>query len=51
MKFYFELLPRRVKTKINQKIFKFFDYAPRVYFEIRKIFNITTESYLESIGP
>jgi 1-phosphatidylinositol-4-phosphate 5-kinase len=33
------------------KICKFTDYAPHVFYELRTIFGISTESYLRSIGP
>ncbi len=37
LKYYFELLPRRLKeTRANEKIYKFFDYAPRAFYEIRR---------------
>jgi hypothetical protein len=37
LKYYFELLPRRLKeTRANDKIYKFFDYAPRIFYELRK---------------
>lgn len=51
LKYYFELLPRRVKNMDNCKIYKFYDYAPKVFYEIRTDFKITSDSYLRSIGP
>lgn len=51
LKYYFEILPRRLKSGKNEKIYKFKDYAPKVFFEIRKDFKVNTESYLKSIGP
>ena len=52
LKFVFELVPRRVMDhKTAYKICKFFDYAPKVFNEIRKLYNIKSEDYLRSIGP
>lgn len=52
LKFVFELVPRRsLDQKTQYKICKFFDYAPRVFNEIRKMYSIKSEDYLRSIGP
>jgi 1-phosphatidylinositol-4-phosphate 5-kinase len=52
LKYYFELLPRRVgNDKSTMKICKFFDYAPQVFNSIRKIYGIENDDYLRSIGP
>ena len=50
-KYYFELCPRRTKEKNIYKICKFQDYAPYIFHEIRRLYGITTTSYLKSIGP
>jgi len=52
LKFVFELVPRRTDdSKSQYKICKFFDYAPAVFNQIRKMFGIKNEDYLRSIGP
>jgi Ca2+-binding EF-hand superfamily protein len=52
LKYYFELVPRRTHDDKNAfKICKFFDYAPSVFCEIRKLYGIKNEEYLRSIGP
>jgi len=52
LKYYFELVPRRTSGEKNAfKICKFFDYAPNVFCEIRKLYGIKNEDYLRSIGP
>ena len=43
-----------IETRHQERLFKycqFSDYAPSVFFEIRRIFGISTEDYLKSIGP
>ena len=42
---------RTSEVKNTFKICKFFDYAPSVFYEIRKIYGIKNEEYLKSIGP
>jgi 1-phosphatidylinositol-4-phosphate 5-kinase len=41
---------RTTSQKDNFKICKFYDYAPYVFNEIRKLKNITNEEYLQSLG-
>ena len=43
-----------IETIHQEKLFKFckfYDYAPSIFYEIRRIFGISTEDYLNSIGP
>ncbi len=52
LKFVFELVPRRSNDdKIGYKICKFYDYAPAVFNELRKMYGIKNEEVLHSIGP
>ncbi|KAM3133933.1 hypothetical protein pb186bvf_013899 [Paramecium bursaria] len=51
LKYYFELLPRRATNNLNLKVCKFYDYAPQVFNQIRKLYMIDSDSYLGSIGP
>ena len=51
VRYYFELIPRRAGgIKETYKIFKFYDYAPHVFLQIRNMYGITRESYIQSIG-
>jgi 1-phosphatidylinositol-4-phosphate 5-kinase len=48
----FELVPKRTsETKSSFKICTFFDYAPSVFYDLRKLYGIRNEDYLRSIGP
>ena len=52
LKYIFELIPKRTSdVKDNYKICTFFDYAPSIFLEIRRLFGIKNEDYLRSIGP
>jgi len=52
VKFIFELVPKRTSvTKDSVKICTFFDYAPNVFYELRRLFGIKNADYLRSIGP
>ena len=52
IKYIFELVPKRTsEMKGAYKICKFFDYAPNIFLEIRRLFGINNEDYLKSIGP
>jgi len=52
IKYVFELITKRTsETKDNYKICKFFDYAPSIFHELRRLFGIKNEDYLKSIGP
>jgi len=52
VKFIFELVPKRTSvTKDSVKICTFFDYAPSVFYELRRLFGIKNSDYLKSIGP
>jgi len=33
------------------KISEFFDYAPKVFFQMRQFYGIDNDDYLKSIGP
>lgn len=51
VRYYFELIPRRSgNISETYKIFKFYDYAPHVFQQIRNKFGITNRNYLQSIG-
>ena len=51
IKYVFDLIPRRAgKDEFKYNIFKFTDYAPTAFMNIRKQFGITSNSYLKSIG-
>lgn len=52
MRYVFELVPRRAnESKNSYKICRFYDYAPAVFNQIRKMFGIKNDDYLKSIGP
>ena len=52
IKYIFELIPKRsTETKASFKICTFFDYAPNVFWEIRRQYGIRNDDYLKSIGP
>ena len=52
LKYVFELVPRRTNDEnVGYKICRFFDYAPAVFNEIRKMYGIKNDDYLRSIGP
>lgn len=50
-KYFFELIPRRFGSENNPKILKFIDYAPQTFSSIRRMFGITNDSYIKSLGP
>ncbi len=49
-KFCFQLVHKRTKASA-EKISEFFDYAPKVFFQIRRFYGIDNDDYLKSIGP
>jgi len=52
LKYIFELISKRTgEIKDTYKICTFFDYAPNVFLELRRLFGIKNEDYLKSIGP
>ena len=52
IKYIFELVPKRTsETKVSYKICTFFDYAPAIFYELRRLYGIRNEDYLRSIGP
>ncbi len=52
VRYIFELISKRTgDLKDSYKISTFFDYAPNVFLEIRRLFGIKNEDYLKSIGP
>ena len=43
-----------IETRHQEKLFKycqFSDYSPNVFYEIRRLFGISTADFLKSIGP
>ena len=47
----YELIQKRTENFDNKKAYKFIDYFPNVFEQIRVKFKITREQYLRSIGP
>lgn len=47
-KYCYELVAKKTK---NMRLFEFYDFSPRVFHLIRKMYGITPDSYLKSIGP
>ena len=47
----FEIAPYRSDPNDSVKACTFYDYAPRIFAEIRKASGIKTKSYAESLGP
>ena len=45
---------RRYEVQLEQKgnqVYDFFDFCPRMFQLIRKFYGVTSEIYLQSIGP
>jgi len=49
-KYCYELIPQRTEQLMNLT-YQFFDFSPRVFHQLRRLFGITSEEYLKSIGP
>jgi Phosphatidylinositol-4-phosphate 5-Kinase len=47
----FEIIDKRSKEFDKTKSCRFYDYAPKVFEKLRKIFGIENEFYLRSVGP
>ncbi len=44
-------MPRRTEGEEgNEKVCRFVDYAPNIFFSIRSFYNITSEEYVKSFG-
>jgi len=47
----FEIIPKRTKEFNYKKSYHFYEYCPMIFERIRKLYNVTNEDFLKSIGP
>jgi 1-phosphatidylinositol-4-phosphate 5-kinase len=50
-KYNYELHTKKIKMVHGVTKYEFFDFSPRVFHLIRKMYGISAEIYLKSVGP